>query len=100
MMADNNEIEVVVARKALQTILDMPCPFGREGELLGAAQRVASEAITELNRLGRPVMTEWMRGTGPARHPHGYGMVCPPMDPLPPGCKVTRSSGYEGEHGD
>ena len=41
------------ARNALQTILDMGCPLGRDGDLLGAAQRIASEAITELNRAAR-----------------------------------------------
>ena len=39
-----------VAREALQTILDMGCPLGRDGDKLAYAQRVASEAITELNR--------------------------------------------------
>lgn len=37
--------EVERLRAVLQTILDMPCPLGREGDLLGAAQRIASEAF-------------------------------------------------------
>lgn len=40
-------------RAALQAILDLPCPFGREGEPLAKAQRIASEAITALNRAER-----------------------------------------------
>lgn len=33
-------------RRALQTILDMPCPMDRSGDLLAAAQRTASEAVS------------------------------------------------------
>jgi hypothetical protein len=50
---DERRAEIEAARKGLQTILDMPCPFGREGASLAAAQLVASETITELNRLDR-----------------------------------------------
>lgn len=34
---------------ALQTILDMDCPFGREGDLLGKAQRISSKALGDAN---------------------------------------------------
>jgi hypothetical protein len=33
---------------ALQAIVDLPCPLGREGDPLGAAQKIASAAITAL----------------------------------------------------
>jgi hypothetical protein len=33
---------------ALQAILDLPCPLGREGDPLGEAQKIASAAITTL----------------------------------------------------
>lgn len=44
------ESRAVALRHALQTILDMPCDLGREGDALGAAQRIASEALTVDNQ--------------------------------------------------
>jgi hypothetical protein len=34
------------AVEALQAILDLPCPLGRDGDPLGEAQKIASAAVT------------------------------------------------------
>jgi hypothetical protein len=38
--------EVERLREAHQEILDMGCPFGREGDWLAKAQRISSEALS------------------------------------------------------
>jgi hypothetical protein len=38
--------EVERLREAHQEILDMGCPFGREGDWLAKAQRISSEAVS------------------------------------------------------
>jgi hypothetical protein len=47
VLREYHEAEIRRLRGAFQTILDMPCPFGREGDPLGAAQRIASESFND-----------------------------------------------------
>jgi hypothetical protein len=50
-MTQDEDHEAGIAREGLQRILDMGCPLGREGDLLGEAQKIASETISRLSRV-------------------------------------------------